>query len=663
MNRWFRFRTAILVVLLVIIMGWLSWKLPIVRQAFIRVFFPPVSISPPTLSSPNAILPDNLQNVQLLNHRGNGEFRSMAWSQDERYFGIGTTLGVNLYEGNSFRLLRYLELQVSEIDSLAFSPDNSLLAAASDGQGIFVYDLRANRVVNKLEIQGAVFALSFLRDGALVAVSYTFRDYHVWVMKEVNGEWENAAVMNVPTNSLRAVTFDQDSQLFVMELSDSIELIDPLTGMRRPVPDTDSSGAYLPSSALWIKPDEDYHSLVVHSRGKLLDTISFDDYFDQVLISPDGKFFAVLDRFTDNMMGGSIALWRFPELRQIRNIRVPDLTQYVQDFSPDGKTHLMFSPSGERLALWTSPSTVKVFLVAENSFADVVISDPYAGIADIGITPAGEIRGISCTGNSVDFVELPAAISIDQWYFDVPTCGQILKDGLMVGINEADIHTLLYEVGENNSPIATINLPCCDVFSFDGSVGAGSGGAYSGDPVTVGIWQKGIGFHEWRFYNSGLGGFAMAVSPSGQYVASVGGERTRLWVHGIESGRYYPALSRWPKIAFSPDEQYLASADAIMNLESGSQIVFEGMDDVFERMGDKCYPSILTTPAFSPDGQLIVAEVCGVLKFWSLGSGKLLAEIPDPQFSAKLIFSSDGTSLIGFAPGSIVIWGLPEQSR
>ena len=356
----FWFRKAIPVVLVILVVGWLSWKLPIVRQAFIRVFLPPVSIPLPTLSSPNAITTENLQDVEPREHWGNGEFRSMAWSQDERYFGIGTTLGVNLYEGDSFRLLRYLELSMGGIDSLAFSPDNSLLAVASDGRAIAVYDLHEDQIVNQLEIEGWVSALSFLRDGTLVAVTFPYGSaYQARVIKEGNGEWENVVLMGSATNQLHIATFDQDSQKFVMEFSNSIELVDPLTGIAQTAFAGDLNGdAYLPSNALWLEPKDDGLSLGVHSSGKLLNTISFEDYFDRVLISPNGRSFAILDRYRDNMIGGSIALWQVPELRELRKIGDLDISPDVEDNSPDGKNDMVFSPNGERLALWTSTSVV-----------------------------------------------------------------------------------------------------------------------------------------------------------------------------------------------------------------------------------------------------------------------------------------------------------------
>jgi WD40 repeat protein len=661
MRKQFRLYRGAITILVLLAAGWLLWKLPVVRQVFVPIFFPPVPISVPTLNSPNAITPENVQEVQLLNHWGNGEFRSIAWSQDEHYFGIGTTLGVNLYDGNSLKLLRYLELSIGAIDSLSFSPDNSLLALASDGRAIAVYDLHQDQIVNQVKIEGWVFALSFLQDGTPVAVTSPYGSaYQARVMKVVNGEWETVALMGGGTNQLYAATFDQDSQVFVMEFSNSIELIEPLTGYAQTSGSDDMKGdAYLPSSTLLLDRNNDGLSLAVHYDGELLNTISFEDYFDQVLISPKGRSFVILDRFSINETGGTIALWQFPKLRQIRNIRIPDIFQDMDDNSREGRSYMVFSPSGERLALWTSPAVVKVIAVGESSSADVVINDPYAGITDVGITASGQIRGIRCTGTIVDVVELPAADSLNEWQFDKPTCGQIIRDGWMVLINEEFNHHLLYKVGENDSLIATLRSLCCDVFSSNGRVGASGGASYSGEPVPVWIWQKGFGTQLWQSPDSGVGAMSVSVSPSGQYVAAVVGERTHLWVNGIEAERYLPAFSQWPNTAFSPDETHLASADAIMDLESGERIIFEGMDAIFERMGrDTCDPILFTTPAFSPDGQLVVAEVCGVLRFWSPGTGKLLAEIPDSNLSTNLLFSSDGTSLIGFAHGSIVVWGL-----
>jgi WD40 repeat protein len=634
MNKRFWLRGMILSVLTFLLAGWLAWRLPEVRQAFIRIFVPPISISPPALTSPNTITLENVQNIQMLNHWGNGEFKSMAWSSDENYFGIGTTLGVNLYDGNSLQLLRYIELSIGGIDSLAFSPDNSLLAVASDGGAIAIYDLHGDRIVNQLQTEGWVSALSFVEDGTPVAVTFPYGNaYQARVMKEMNGEWETVALMGDATNQLYAATFDQDSQLFVIEFRNSIELVDPLTGIAQTAPGSDLNGdAYLPSNALWLEPKGDGLSLGVHSSGKLLNTISFEDYFDRVLISPNGRSFAVLDHYyRDDMIGGSIALWQVPELREIRKIGDPNISQDVEDNSPDGKNYMVFSPSGERLALWTSTSVVKIFPVVANSVGDVVITDPYAGITDIGITLSGQIRGMRCTSNTVDVVELPAANSLNEWQFDKPTCGQITRDGGIASINEEYNQHLLYMVGENNSPIATVKSLCCDIFSSDGRIGATGGTVYSGEPVPVWIWQKGLGTQLWQFPDSGLGTYSVSVSPSGQYVAAVVGEQTRLWVNGIETGK---------------------------------SIIFEGMDNIFKRMGkDLCTPAVYSTPAFSPDGKMIVAQVCGVLKFWSPSTGKLLNEIDDPYLSTKFIFSPDGTFLIGFAPGSIVVWGIPEQPR
>ena len=180
-----------------------------------------------------------------------------------------------------------------------------------------------------------------------------------------------------------------------------------------------------------------------------------------------------------------------PELQHYRTIWVPDMSNFVGN-------EIAFSPTGNQLALLVSSSVVKIFPTAENNTSEIIINDPFASIADITITPEGEIRALSCSGTAVDILKLPSAIPIDEWYFDEPTCGQLLDHGASVAISEPYEPVYLYRVGEYVPPVIVKGR----TFSSDGSVGAaGVPVSSSGDPETVAIWQKEFGLtQKWDFY-------------------------------------------------------------------------------------------------------------------------------------------------------------------
>ena len=102
---------------------------PFIARTVILLLHPVKEISLRTLNDPNAIKPENVTDVQLLAHWGNGAFNSIAWSPDGDYFVIGTTLGVNLYDSQTYQLLRYVSLPLRDVSHFAFSPDSTLLAA------------------------------------------------------------------------------------------------------------------------------------------------------------------------------------------------------------------------------------------------------------------------------------------------------------------------------------------------------------------------------------------------------------------------------------------------------------------------------------------------------------------------------------------------------
>jgi WD40 repeat protein len=623
-----------------IILFFVVVALPFIVRTVILIFRPTIENPLPTLNDPDVIKPETVTDVQLLSHWGNGTFNSISWSPGGRYFAIGATLGVNLYDGQTFQLLRYIGLPLRNIGRLAFSPDGNLLAVATEWN-ILLIDITDDKILGQWDMGKSVIALTYLEDGTLVCVTGAQSGGDKpEIQKLVNERWDLVKILD--EDFLVDAVFVPEKQAFMVYYWDSVRLFYPISGKEEILPDNILfSGDLILTQDYLLTVDRDRNLISSYTDGHLQNSIDLADAIDQPLASPDGSLLAAIGPNPNNVQGDALTLWKIPELEQIRTIWVPDMSSYVYN-------EIAFSPTGNRLALLVSPSVVKIFPTAENNTSEIVINDPFSSIVDIGITPDGEIRGVSCSGTALDILKLPSAISLDEWYFDEPTCGQLLDDGKSVVITEPYEPIYLYKVGKSTSP----EIVKGSTFSFDGSVGASSGDvASSGDPVTVTIWQKKFNLtQKWNFYDEGHQAFNIAISPSGNLVASTSRDSTHLWVNGIKSGRQYPTLTF--KISFSPDEKYLASVNGILELETGRLTTTEKEDDL------EYYPEP-SIPAFSPDEQILAAELDGTLRFWQVSDGALLAKLDDPGLSTKeLIFSSDGTLLVGLGEGFVNVWGI-----
>ena len=640
----------------------LLWMLPVARQTFIFLFRPPKEIFLPPLNDPRAIKPETVADIRLLEHWGNGSFNSMGWSPDGQYFVISTTLGVNLYDGQTYQLLRHIRFPLMEFNQYdgqrfqvlrynqhpfwggyAFSPDGTVLALKVVERNILLFDLADERIIHQWGFDESIIGLIYLNDGTLVCVTDMRTGGNARRLLKLTGNfWQT--MKTVDDDFLLDLAFVPDKQAFVAYYKESVRLIDPVSGREEILPyAVPYGGDFVFAQDTLLSVDRDRSLMSVYKNGILRNSIELNAAIDQPILSPDGNLLATFGPNLNNVRGDSVTFWKIPELEQIRTIWLPDIR-------PNRSSIIEFSPTGDRLAVLVSNSVVKIYSTEENNTSEIVLNDPYASITDIALTPTGKIRAVSCSGTTVSILEIPSVLPIDGWYFDEPTCGKLLGNGKTVVIAEPYEPQYLYRIGESDSPTIVKG----NTFSYDGNVGAASGGINSsGDPVTMAIWQEGFGKQKWSFYDQGSQAFRVAVSPTGQYVAATSDSNTYLWVNGIKSRQTYEALIS--QITFSPDEKYLASVNGILDLGTGLITRLE----VEEGFVLHRYHS---TPAFSPDGQILVADVDGTLRFWNTGSGALLTTLEDPDFSIdKLIFSSDGTFLVGLGDGFIKVWGLSNK--
>ncbi|MBN2149526.1 MAG: WD40 repeat domain-containing protein [Anaerolineales bacterium] len=144
----------------------------------------------------------------------------------------------------------------------------------------------------------------------------------------------------------------------------------------------------------------------------------------------------------------------------------------------------------------------------------------------------------------------------------------------------------------------------------------------------------------------------LAFSHDGVYLASAGWDRTiKLWDvwSGVEVHAFSLPEGDLNAIAFSPVHNWLASADAIWDVET-LEVVLTMEHDSHES----------GHVAFSPDGSLLAVDfVDEPIRFWDIARGEVVrsfeAQDDVPVFGIE--FSPDGSLIAGGANGGIVyLW-------
>ncbi|MEB3161261.1 MAG: caspase family protein, partial [Synechocystis sp.] len=159
---------------------------------------------------------------------------------------------------------------------------------------------------------------------------------------------------------------------------------------------------------------------------------------------------------------------------------------------------------------------------------------------------------------------------------------------------------------------------------------------------------------QWRWQDH-LGITRTAVSPDGQWIASVGQEGTvkvRDW-SGKTQGEIDTQQGPVMNLAFSPDSQTLAIAEGngtirLINLQGETIRTLTGHTDMVKGLG------------FSPDGQLLASGgVDEQVRIWDLGTGDCLSILDGHQRHVwAVVFSPDGQILASVADDDTLrLWG------
>ena len=598
---------------------------------------------------------------------GTGNAEAVAWSPDGETIAVATSLGIDLYDAETFERTGFLETRQWYI-GLAYSPDGKLLAAHSKGGSIQVWDTDQKGLLFSLEGGGG--PLIFNADGTKL-VSGGDQTVHVWDMS--TGQLLDSFAGY--SGGIKDLAISPDGNFLLVASPGELRLRDMTTRemLYQPIdannieavffsPDGDRfvtvSYINLPTSFDMNDPHLDYQSTVRYwdtMTGELLDEYNAEkDIVYSVAVSPDQRWIAT---------GGleSISIW--------------DASSKKVDLPLEGYgwvKSLVFSPDGQKLAsvegsFGRGIGTVQIWDLTTHE--SLKTFDEYMGLLiNATFSPDGRWAAVAGTNHKVQVWEVASGQLL--YIFDGSQPLAFSPDGKIIAFATGSEKNIFE--GYTNDYIELHDVETGEhlskgLYSCAGAATAAFSPdsrtlAYAGEDcqVTIREVESGKVVHA---LGPAPDTESLAFSPDGRMLA-VGGDEVEIW--DVQTGNLSSAIEGAnydSLVAFSPDGRFLAISGfggyrheqvQIWDVAIG-QPVFALTSQLEE----------VTNLAFGPDGQVLAiggyagyAKAVSNVELWDAWTGEPIFQVEvSTEWVVGLRFSTDGQTLMTAGNnGAIQLW-------
>jgi uncharacterized delta-60 repeat protein len=549
--------------------------------------------------------------------------QSIAFSPDGKILAVGTgtesklqpqffanTGMVKLWDINTRQEMATFEGHMSNVFSIAFSPDGKTLATGSSDRTVKLWDIPTGQELATLTGHaGAVFFVSFSPDGKTLATGSWDNTVKLWDV----AKRQEVGTLEEHTGRVFSVSFSPDGKTLATSSDDTtIKLWDvdrkrevaTLMGHTRPV----SSVSFSPDGKTLATGSWD-KTVKLWDVARQREVATFKGNASLVAFSPDGK------TLVTGFLGSSVKLLDVAGQREVATFKGHMEPIVSVTFSPDSKL----------LATGSSDKTVKIWNIA--------LEQEWTTLKGSVDNITSMLKGRTGDITSISFSPDGKTLATGSWNSTLLKLWDVTKNRELIALKG---HT---------SNVLSI------AFSPDGkTLASGS------EDKTIKLWNVDRGEEIITLNGHTDTVWSIAFSPDGKTLATGGWDSTvKLWA--IATGRELITLNGhtdkvW-SVAFSPDGKILATGggDKMVRLWNTTTwqeiIVLNG------------YKAPVVSMVFSPDSKILVAASDdNIVKIWDVTSRQELITLKGYKTSVvSITFSPDGKRLItGSYDGTVRLW-------